>query len=224
MLVSYSSHYYSTLPYDPAWDEGVRWHLEQAAADAPDYALDPLDLDFILTHSLKSAHPEAEATYVNHLRKVTLQEAERCTNRAILPQWWTLVMDRFPTSGILLPKPPLIQVESITWLDADGDSQVYTGSPAEYVVDAPSGPRARAGRVFPVSGAQWPAVSIGSGAVAVRFQAGYPGSPPAIPDEIQHARLISINEMHKQRSESVHISQSRALRTARLIYAGYKVY
>jgi len=204
------------------WDDGVRWHLEQSAADAPDLADDTLDLDFILSHHLKSAHPAAETTYVDHLRKVSLREAERQTGRSLLPQWWTMMLDQFPWGDIVLPRPPLLEVESITYLDsAEVETVLSPASPQSFLVDAPSGERAEKGRVMPMRGAAWPSVSPGSGAVAVRFRAGYLGG---IPDEIQHGRLVAIAEMTKQRSESVHISQSAAMRTARRFFYGYKVY
>jgi uncharacterized phiE125 gp8 family phage protein len=207
------------------WDEGVRWHLQQAFGDGPDYDDDPLSVDFILEHHLRSAHPEAEAAYVDHLRKVSLEEAERATGRSFLPQWWTLVLDVFPPSGVIeLPRPPLIDVQSITYEDESGVDQVLSGSPLQFRVDHPSGPTATRAQLRPLSGSSWPSGSGAGGSVRVRFHTGYPGTPPAIPYEIQQGRLIAISEMHKQRSESVHISQSGAMRQARRFWAAYKVY
>jgi uncharacterized phiE125 gp8 family phage protein len=210
---------------NPYWDAGVRWYLQQSTADAPNPDDDPLTLEFILEHHLRSAHPEAEAPYAEHLRRVSLEEAERDTRRSCLPQWWTLVLDQFPASGlIVLPRPPVLQVASITYLDSAGAAQVLTGSPAEFDVDLPSGPFAQKGQVRPLAGSTWPSVTPTSQAVRVRYQAGYPGTPASIPYEIQQGRLIAIAEMYKQRSESVHISQSTAMRPARRFWANYRVY
>jgi uncharacterized phiE125 gp8 family phage protein len=208
---------------DTAWDAGVTWFLTQAAADGPDYDTDPLALDFILEHHLRSAHPEAEMIYVDHLRRVSLQEAERITERALLPQWFELVLDRFPVGPIVLPRPPLIQVTSITYVDDSGATIVLSGSPEPFVVELPEGTRSCRARVSPLGGTTWPSIGAPApNAVRVRFQAGYPGG--AFPDEINQGRLAAIAEMHKQRSESVHISQSAAMRVSNRYYKAYKVY
>lgn len=210
------------------WDDCVTWHLEQPQADGPDWALDPLTNDLILDHHLKSAHAEAELDYIEHLRRVSVREGEQITGRSFLPQWWTLVMNRFPLGAIVLPKPPFADVVTITYTDPDGAAQTMDSSPPSFQQVAPSGPHARKGYLLPLEGETWPTTLATPEAVRIRYKAGYPvgeteGAFAELPEDLMQARLIAIAEMHKQRSESVHISQSLALRRARSIFLRYQV-
>ena len=47
-------------------------------------------------------------------------KAETITRRAFITQTWELVLDGFPTGGIVLPMPPLQSVASIKYIDTDG--------------------------------------------------------------------------------------------------------
>jgi uncharacterized phiE125 gp8 family phage protein len=208
------------------WDLGIRWHLEQAWDEGPEWSADPLSEDFVSQEHLRSAHPEAEGVYVAQLIRTSLQEAERITGRSILPQTWSLVLSAFPAGGIVIPRPPLLSVASITYLDPDGLPVVMASSPAEFRVVAPSGPQAAKGCVLPLEGESWPSTQVGPMAVTVRYTAGYPLGADGIaqvPYDITQGRLVSIAEMYKQRSESVHISQSVAMRTARSLYRAYTI-
>jgi hypothetical protein len=211
------------------WDCGVRWHLEQALADMPNHTHDPLTADFILEHHLRSADPAAEADYIEHLRRVSLEEAEKVTRRALLPQSFEMVLSAFPAYRLVLPKPPLQAVEWIRYRTDAGIVELSGGSPTAFTVVAPSGLHARKGWVEPLTDEVWPTTSTAPDAVRVRFQAGYPLGTGAnavaqIPEGITRARLVAIHEMHKIRSESVHVSQSSALRSARSHLLGYRVH
>lgn len=211
------------------WDYCVTWHLEQPLADGPDISLDPLTNDMILNHHLRSAHAEAEVDYIEHLRRVSLREAEHITGRSLLPQWWTLVMNRFPVRAVVLPKPPFLDVVTVTYVDSAGVTQTLESSPPMFRTIVPSGPKARKGALVPLEGETWPDTrSDTPDAVRIRYKAGYPlgpgeGDPAQIPEDLLQARLLAIAEYHKQRSESVHISQSTALRRARNILLQYQV-
>jgi hypothetical protein len=210
-----------------AWDDGIVWHLEQSADEGPDWRADPLTPAFVLEQHLKSAHPEAEQSYIDHLIKVSLRDAERVSRRSLLPQTWRLVLSGFPWGAIELPRPPTQEILSISFSGSTGLETWPGGSPALFQVTTPSGPYATRARVWPLDGTSWPATSTEARAVVVAFRAGYQVDADGIstmPEDFTHARLLAIHEMHKQRSESVHIAQSTAIRTARSIYVGYRAY
>lgn len=212
------------------WDEGVTWHLEQEVEEEPDFALDPLTVAFVRDQHLRTSNGDAEDDYIAHLMRASLRIGQNATARSWIPQGWTLVADRFPSSEFLMPMPPLLSVESIDYIDENGDPHTLTGSPAQFLVSAPSGPKAKYGRLTPLVDESWPGARTQDGAVRVHFQAGYrltAGSPQVagIPDDLTEGRLLLIGEMYKQRSESVHaFNQNPALIRARSLFTPYKVY
>lgn len=83
-------------------------------------------------------------------------------------QSYELVLDRFPSSGepLYLAYPPIRDVASVSYLDADGDLQVMTSADYKVVKD----------RVRPVIRSKtgiWPESKNEPGAVTVSFTAGW---------------------------------------------------
>lgn len=97
--------------------------------------------------------------------------AQQHTGRSIDQCQWSLRLDAFPERAICLPFPPLVTVDSITYLDADGVSQTL---PLELVrIDRYGAPA----RVMPPE-TGWPATAGVPNAVTVQFVAGYGASCP----------------------------------------------
>lgn len=94
------------------------------------------------------------------------EHVEELSGRALAEQTLRLVLDRFPARGVLpLPRPPLVEVEEIEYLDPEG---VWRTSPPElYDVDTGSSP----GSVYAPHG--WPATAERPGAVRITYRAGY---------------------------------------------------
>ena len=78
---------------------------------------------------------------------------------------YTLKMDAL--KDVCLPYPPLIKVDSVTYLDDDGDTQ--TLSTDVYDVDAHSEP----GRVYLAYNQNWPTTRAETNAVSVVYKAGH---------------------------------------------------
>lgn len=138
--------------------------------------------------------------------KAATRHAESFLKRALIDQTWELVLDKFPTNEIEIKKPPLIEVVSVKYDDANGDEQ--TVDPASYTVDAVSQP----GWLLPASA--WPTTFDAINAVRIRFRAGYldQGVSPAVanvPDDIKHAILFEVGTFLAQ-GETVVIGQSVA--------------
>jgi uncharacterized phiE125 gp8 family phage protein len=180
-----------------------------------------LEIEMVRDDHLRSANGDLEDDYIERLIRTAGVEAERFTKRAFLTQTFALVLDGF-VNPIVLPRPPLQAVTSITYLDADGVTQTLQGSPSLYQVSAPVGPTSRRGRIRPIYGTVWPTTRVQMDAVRVEFVAGY-GDGEDVPFPILEGMLLMIGEMYKQRSESVHTFQNPALLRARDLWKPYRV-
>jgi uncharacterized phiE125 gp8 family phage protein len=124
---------------------------------------------------------------------------EQETGRQLLEATWLRSLEGFPADGVIeLPYPPLLEVESVTYGDAGADVIV---DPASYVVNAPAGPYARRGWLRPVADGSWPTVSRATGAVRVRYRAGYGPEASDVPDLLRVALLYIVGSFHQFRSE-----------------------
>ena len=209
-----------------AWDEGLRVHLEQDADHVWDWNADTLSLEEVRDDHLRAVNGGEEDRYIERLIRTSYRIAEDTTRRAHLPQTFRLVLSGFPWGWIYLPKPPLLEVLSFTYIDGDGDEQEFVVSPADFEIVAPTGPHAKQGYIRPLQDASWPTARTQPNAVAVTYRAGYPtvDGVVQVPEDIDHARLLIIGELYKQRSESVHTSQSPALIRARDLLLQYRAY
>lgn len=94
--------------------------------------------------------------------------AETFTRRQFVRAEWQLRMDCFPEWELRLPRPPLISVSSIVYLDSAGTSQTLAAD--LYTVDRFAEP----GVIVPAYGQTWPTVQDGTpNAVVVTYLAGY---------------------------------------------------
>ncbi len=142
---------------------------------------------------------DQEATYLQRLLRRATRHCENITRRAFITQTWVLTLDgwddpRYATCRVIyVPRPPLISVTSIAYLDSNGDSQ--TLSSANYRVDTQSQP----GRIEEAYSATWPTTRGVIGDVTITHTAGYGASGASVPDDIQHAVLIMAAAMHEHR-------------------------
>lgn len=134
-------------------------------------------------------------TYIEGLITAARQHAEHYTERAFVTQTWTLKLDRFPDyfGDIRLPKPLLISVSSITYVDLDGTTQ--TLSSALYEVDAQSQPA----RIRPAYGQSWPTTRDQFNAVTITYTAGYGAAATAVPKAIKQAIMIMVAHWYENR-------------------------
>lgn len=97
-----------------------------------------------------------------------------------------------------LPFPPLITVETITYLGTDGvDHEMVEGDFMQLMN----------GSIAPLAGQSWPAVGSSSEAVRVVYTAGYPpvGDPSVstVPPAIKQAILLLIGHWYRNRESVV---------------------
>lgn len=115
---------------------------------------------------------------LNMLIAAATRRAEDITGRAFVERTMEAAMDHFKHHEIYLPWAPLIGIDSITYIDQNGNTQTLASS--TYEVDTIEEP----GEVRPVYGSVWPVVGYAFNAVRIRYRAGYvaPGSPQDLTD------------------------------------------
>lgn len=136
---------------------------------------------------------------------------ETFTRRALLTQTWALKLDAFPADArwhdgkyrqskggfivgreIVLPKPPLQSVASITYVDTAGVTQTFATS--NYHVDTAAQP----GRVIIDDDADWPDTDVRPNAVTVTYVAGY-GTPSSVPQGLRVALRYLLSHWFENR-------------------------
>ncbi len=133
---------------------------------------------------------------VGTLIKRAREHCEAITQRQFITATYGLLMDGFPTwaradvyrvterregTDIILPRPPLVSVESIAYLDANGASQTIAAG--DYVVSTYDEP----GRIALASGKSWPSTLTQINAVTIAYTAGYGATAASVPESIKLA-------------------------------------
>lgn len=136
---------------------------------------------------------DAEDAFLGLLISVATQAASDRLQRALVPTRYRLTLDSFP-DAIELLMPPILSVESVKYIDIDGEQQ--TLDPQDYFLDRVSEP----GYLVPAAGRAWPTTQDRINAVEVEYTAGYPGS--AIPTPIKQWILLAIGDMYNNRERS----------------------
>jgi len=131
---------------------------------------------------------------------------EAVTRRALLTQTLELRLDEWPDGeAIYLPRPPVQSVESVTYLDEDGNEQSFDAS--NYVVDTTCVPA----RVVLVSGVSWPSDDLyPAGAVRVRYVAGW-SSAGDVPRPIRQAILMLVGHWYENREATVAVGNTHVV-------------
>ncbi len=113
--------------------------------------------------------------------KAAREYVETYSGRALLGQTWDLVLDRFPPKEILLYKPPVTSVTSITYTDVNGNTGTVLAT-TEYQTDFISEP-ARIREAFSKS---WPSTRAEMNAVTIKFVSGY-ANKTLVPESLKQA-------------------------------------
>lgn len=181
--------------------------MEPRLVTAP--AEEPVTLAEAKAH-LRLEHNEDDV-YVESLITAARQYVEQICWRRVVTQEWELVLGGFPGADeISLAKEDLKSVESVQYVDANGDEQ--TLSPDVYAVDAVSEP----GRVVLAPGQSWPATAEREDAVRVRFKAG-------CPRPVAQAILLLVSQMYEHRTPEVHGALAQVHFAVDALLAPYRV-
>lgn len=149
----------------------------------------PLSLSAAKLH-LRVDHTDDD-TAITDILKAAFEMVERKTGRAYREQTATLYRNCFPAVAepLVLPRPPLTSVTSITYTDSAGANKTLAADQYEVITSAVPG------EIIPVNGVVWPVALDRRGSVRVTFAAG---TASACPDTILNAvRLIIDHEYHE---------------------------
>ena len=125
---------------------------------------------------------------INGAIATATQLAEAWTKRAFITQGWEVVLDQSPAGALVLPKPPLVEVASVTVIGDDGGETIVP--PDTYWAD-------RFGRLMNARGHAWPH-HRGFASFIVAFTAGY-GLAASVPAPIKQAILQAVGHLYANR-------------------------
>ena len=161
----------------------------------------------------KVDHAQDDDYFANFLIPTARNYAETFTDRAFLTQTWILRLQGFGSGPIILPKPPLSSVTSVTYLDSAGVSQTW--STDFYDLEQPTGQHALHGSIHLEYGETYPSTRGVVDDVTITYVAGYGAAATAVPAAIKHAVLMLIEDLYRQRgSQILGTTQTPALMTA----------
>lgn len=137
-----------------------------------------------------------EDQLIQSLITAAREYVELYTGRVLVTQTLRLTLNSFPVgeSPIVLPRPRLQRVESVTYTDVDGLTQTMTG----YIVDTTAEP----GRLSHPPGSSWPDTNGQLNAVTIDYVAGY-GFADDVPKAIKQAMMLLISHWYDQRAPVV---------------------
>lgn len=154
--------------------------------------VEPITRQFVKEHSRVEIDDEDDQIdlYIQAAREQA--ENTECWIQ-LMAATWELRLDRFPSDGspILLPRPPLMDVISIKYIDTDGVLQTLSDSSVSpaitstlYTVDLKSPTHPEPGEIHLAYGESWPSTRAEHNAIRIRYRAGFAeasGSPPETP-------------------------------------------
>jgi len=155
-------------------------------------AEEPLTLAEAKLHLRVDADITDDDSLISALIVTARQQAEHRTGRALVSQQWRLGLDCFPDDSLELPKPKLLSVESITYLDGDGVRQTISAADYEVITDE------LVGRIIPAYGKSWPSCREHPGSVRVDYTCGY-GAAADVPQSIKAWMLLAIATWYENR-------------------------
>lgn len=181
-------------------------------------ALEPLTLTEAKAH-LRQDGTDEDALIVALISSVRIA-VENYLSRALINQTWT---QTFPSWGCLeLLRPPHVSVTSVSYLDANGDSQTLASS--AYQVDLSGDMQAR---VMPAYGTTFPVLrSQVYNPVTIVFVAGYGATAASVPGPIRSAMLLLLAHLYSQREavSMAGVSMSEAPLSVQWLLGPYRVY
>jgi uncharacterized phiE125 gp8 family phage protein len=164
-------------------------------------AEEPVTLDEAKQHLRVEADVADEDALITRLIAVARIQCEITARRAFTTRDCVAYLDCWPWDNLItLIQPPLVSVESITYLDEDGNPG--TLSAASYLVDTYSTP----GRILLKRNASWPSVTLQElGGIRIAYTAGY-GDALSVPAAYTQAVLLYLGHLYENR-EAVIVGQ-----------------
>lgn len=162
---------------------------------------EPLTLVEIKAH-LRVTHADEDTLIAAYLRGAR-RAIETRTGMTLLQQTWEAAWPCFPgvsadnpRGGFVMPRPPLLSVTSVKYIDSGGTETTLAAS--EYTVDA----RAFPGEVVLAFDKSWPVTRDVPNAVVIRFVAGFGTEGGAVPESIRDAVRLETGDRYRLREDA----------------------
>ena len=165
-------------------------------------ASEPVTLTEAKAHMRIESSFTDEDTLITSLIARARRHVETLTERSLLTTTWRLEFTGgggFDEGGlepcggvVILPKPPLIAITTVTYTDANG--VVQTLSSGDYRADAGVEP----GRLWPAYATPWPTGRPGPAAFSITYTAGY-ANAAAVPGPMVQAIHELVAHWHENR-------------------------
>jgi uncharacterized phiE125 gp8 family phage protein len=161
-------------------------------------------------NSPADSHPDD--SMLNQFIAASRKQAEKITRRSFVSQGLRLVTNAFPTDrGVVLLRPPILEVTSVSYYDADNALQVI--DPANYFLTAGD----KKPKLQFLDTYAYPALYGREDALRIEYTAGYEPSDasPAdyaanVPGGIKAAILIGVQLLYDEMTPEKRISLERA--------------
>jgi uncharacterized phiE125 gp8 family phage protein len=144
-----------------------------------------------------ATHPDDDL--VTALIVAARQRVENETGRALISQQWDMLLEEFPAENggqICIPRPPTLSVDSVAYVDADGETQAFGAESPNVSWRAIGKDNAI---LVPSYGVSWPATRSQLDAVTIRFTAGYGATAEDVPAPLKQAMLLDIGLLYEHR-------------------------
>lgn len=145
---------------------------------------------------------------------------EQHTGRSIIAQQWRLTLDAFPSGSTAIPlgRPSLLTIDSVAYIDADGDPATLSVED-DITVDADAFIPA----IRPVYGTSWPSTRATPNAVTITFTVGYGETAADVPGDLKAAILLLIGDLYRNREAQVVAVSIAANPTVAMLVQPYRV-
>jgi len=167
-------------------------------------ASEPITLTEAKAHLRVETDFTEDDTIIGTFISAARESCEARTGRQLVTATYALRLGGFPCGdSIELPKPPLVSVSSITYVDTDGTTQ--TLSTDVYEVD----PYTTPGRVVLKYAQVWPATRSQRNAVTITFVAGYEPTEEdvsTVPTLLRQGMLMRIAHWYENREETAPVN------------------
>ncbi len=186
-MLTECDYYCGRSRYQDFWfSDQTRWSLNVTTAPTEE----PVTVSEIMEHA-RIDDPE-ETPWINSAIGAARQLCETFTKRTFCSTTLRLNLEEFPWFDFVLPRPNLVSVTSIKYLDTSGVQQ--TLSSTLYTVDARSTP----GRIVPIYQTDWPNYRNFTNSIEVIYVAGY-GAATAVPECIKQAIKFTVADWYMNR-------------------------
>lgn len=126
----------------------------------------PVSVDEALAYA-RITH-DAEYDVAEGVLRSAIEYAETATRRSVTLTLWDLVLDAFPSGGIILKRPPVLDVVSMQYRDST-NAWVAMDLEDDVAIEIDGD----SARIEPVFGGSWPSPIGNPRSVRVRYRAGY---------------------------------------------------